>query len=96
MVFVVGVSNPQGFMIFAALLPQFVERSRGEVPMQLFVLGLVAVLLGLTSDAVWASGASRPREWLNGSPCRGRAITATGGVSMIGLGIAIALTGRPE
>ena len=38
--FVVGVSNPKGFMIFAALLPQFVERSQGGVPMQMFVLGL--------------------------------------------------------
>ena len=38
--FVVGVSNPKGFMIFAALLPQFVERGQGGVPMQMFVLGL--------------------------------------------------------
>ena len=94
--FVVGVSNPKGFMIFAALLPQFVERSQGAVPMQMFVLGSVAVLLGLASDAIWATTASRLRDWFNASAGRGRALGTVGGVSMIGLGVGIALTGRPE
>jgi len=94
--FVVGISNPKGFMIFAALLPQFVERGQGDVPMQMFVLGSVAVLLGLASDAVWATTASRLRDWFNASPGRGRALGTVGGVSMIGLGVGIALTGRPE
>jgi len=94
--FVVGVSNPKGFMIFAALLPQFVERSQGAVPMQMFVLGSVAVLLGLASDAVWATTASKLRDWFNASARRGRAIGTVGGVSMIGLGVGIAFTGRPD
>jgi threonine/homoserine/homoserine lactone efflux protein len=94
--FVVGVSNPKGFMIFAALLPQFVVRGQGGVPMQMFVLGLVAVLLGLASDAVWATAASRLRDWFNASARRGRALGTVGGVSMIGLGVGIAFTGRPE
>lgn len=94
--FVVGVSNPKGFMIFAALLPQFVERGQGGVPMQMFVLGLVAVLLGLISDAIWAATASRLRDWFNASARRGRALGTVGGVSMIGLGVGIAFTGRPD
>ena len=94
--FVVGVSNPKGFMIFAALLPQFVARGQGGVPMQMFVLGLVAVLLGLASDAIWAATASRLRDWFNASARRGRALGTVGGVSMIGLGVGIAFTGRPE
>ena len=94
--FVVGVSNPKGFMIFAALLPQFVVHGQGGVPMQMFVLGLVAVLLGLASDAVWATAASRLRDWFNASARRGRALGTVGGVSMIGLGVGIAFTGRPD
>lgn len=94
--FVVGISNPKGFMIFAALLPQFVERSRGHVPVQMLVLGAMAVTLGLVCDAVWAAAASRLRDWFNASAGRGRALGAVGGLSMIGLGIAIAATGRPD
>lgn len=94
--FVVGISNPKGFMIFAALLPQFVERSRGHVPVQMLVLGALAVSLGLVCDAVWAAAASRLRDWFNASAGRGRALGAVGGLSMIGLGVAIAATGRPD
>jgi threonine/homoserine/homoserine lactone efflux protein len=94
--FVVGVSNPKGFMIFAALLPQFVDRSGGSLTAQLLILGLVAVVLGLVCDLTWAMAASRMREWFNASPKRGEALGLTGGVSMIGLGVVLALTGRPE
>lgn len=94
--FIVGVSNPKGFMIFAALLPQFVERSRGHVPWQMFVLGFAAVALGLLCDTVWAIAAGGMRTWFNASPRRGRSLGAVGGLSMIGLGLGIAATGRPE
>jgi threonine/homoserine/homoserine lactone efflux protein len=94
--YVVGVSNPKGFMIFAALLPQFVDRESGSLIAQLLLLGVIAVLLGLVCDLTWAMAASRMREWFNASPRRGEALGTTGGVSMIGLGVALALTGRPE
>ena len=83
-------------MIFAALLPQFVDRSQGHVPAQLFVLGLLAVAIGFASDLVWAFTASRLRQWLTASDRRGRMLGTVGGVSMIGLGVAVAATGRPE
>lgn len=94
--YLVGVGNPKAFMIFAALLPQFVDRAAGGVPAQMLLLGLLAVLIGLASDTVWAIAASGLRSWFNASPRRGRALGATGGASMIGLGIAIATTGRPQ
>lgn len=92
--FVVGVSNPKGFLIFAALLPPFVDPGRSAVPTQMFVLGSVAVLLGLLCDTVWALAAGRAREWFAGSPRRGSALGAIGGTSMIGLGIGMAFSGH--
>ena len=53
-------------------------------------------VVGVVSDIVWALLASRLRSWFNASPARGRRLTATGGASMIGLGLALAATGRPE
>jgi threonine/homoserine/homoserine lactone efflux protein len=94
--FTVGVSNPKAFMMFAAVLPQFVERGSGEVTAQMLLLGLLAFTIGLVSDGVWALLASRLRSWFNDSPMRGRALGAVGGTSMIGLGVALAATGRPE
>ncbi len=60
----------------------------------MFVLGSLAVVLGLACDTVWALAAGRAREWFAGSARRGSALGAIGGTSMIGLGVAMALTGQ--
>lgn len=91
--FIVGISNPKGFLIFAALLPPFVDTGR-SVPAQMFLLGSVAVALGLLCDTVWALAAGRAREWFAGSARRGSALGAIGGTSMVGLGVGMALTGH--
>lgn len=92
--FGVGVSNPKGFLLFGALLPPFVDRDHGSVPAQMFVLGVIAVLLGMVCDTVWALAAGRARDWFAGSPRRVSALGAVGGTSMIGLGVGMALTGE--
>lgn len=92
--FVVGISNPKGFLIFAALLPPFVDPAGSAVPVQMFVLGSTAVVLGLVCDSVWAVAAGRARDWFAGSPRRGSALGAIGGTSMIGLGVGMALSGH--
>jgi len=93
---VVGLSNPKAFVMFAAVLPQFVDRGAGHVTMQMLVLGSLAFLIGLLSDGLWAVLASQLRAWFNRSPSRGRALGAVGGTSMVGLGLALAVTGRPD
>ncbi|MET0768090.1 MAG: LysE family translocator [Aeromicrobium sp.] len=92
--FVVGISNPKAFMIFAAVLPQFIDRGAGHVQTQMLLLGLVAFTIGLLSDSLWAVIASRLRSWFNASPRRGAALGAVGGTSMIGLGVGLAVTGH--
>ena len=90
--FVVGVANPKAFVMFAAVLPQFVDRDGGAVPLQMLLLGALAVVLGLVCDTAWALLASRFRSWFDASPARGRAIGTAGGCSMVGLGVGLALT----
>jgi threonine/homoserine/homoserine lactone efflux protein len=92
----VGVTNPKAFMIFTAVLPQFVDRGEGRVQGQMLVLGLLAFGIALVSDGAWAMLASQLRRWFSASERRGRAMGTAGGVSMIGLGVAVAVTGRPE
>ena len=59
--FVVGVSNPKAFMIFAAVLPQFVDPAAGSPTTQMLVLGLLFALIASTLDSMWglAAGAGR-------------------------------------
>lgn len=92
--FVVGVTNPKAFVMFAALLPPFIDRGAGHVTVQMLVLGSVALMIGLLSDSVWALVAARLRSWFGRSRRRSEAMGAVGGASMIGLGVSLAVTGR--
>ena len=93
--FVVGLTNPKAYVIFAAVLPPFLDRDRGSLTAQLLLLGLVAFAIGIVSDSLWALLASQARRWLTATPARGRALASIAGTSMVGLGVAVALGGRP-
>jgi threonine/homoserine/homoserine lactone efflux protein len=92
--FVVGVSNPKTAVFFAAILPQFVDRSRGGVTAQMLVLGVAFALIATISDSAWSLVASGARAWFGRSPRRLELVGGTGGLAMIGLGITLAVTGR--
>ena len=57
---VVGVSNPKAIVFFAAVLPQFVNRSAGHVPVQMLLLGSVFVAIAVVCDSSWALAARTP------------------------------------
>ena len=52
--FIVGVTNPKALILFGAVLPQFVDRAAGHVPVQMLLLSLVSIAIGLVSDSTWA------------------------------------------
>jgi len=94
--FVVGVTNPKAFILFGAILPQFVNRSAGHVPAQMLLLALVSVSIGVLSDCTWGLAASGVRAWFARSPRRFALVGGAGGLAMIGVGITVALTGRKD
>jgi threonine/homoserine/homoserine lactone efflux protein len=94
--FVVGVSNPKAIVFFAAVLPQFVDRSAGHVPVQMLLLGAVFIAIAVLCDSSWALAAGTARAWLARSPRRLELVGGTGGLVMIGIGASLALTGRKD
>ena len=91
--FVVGITNPKSIIFFVAILPQFIVPSAGAIPLQLAELGLTFVLLALVMDSIWVFTASAARHWFARSPKRLSQLGVAGGVVMIGLGGALAVTG---
>ena len=91
---VVGVTNPKAYILFGAILPQFVNRAAGNVPGQMLLLALISVTIGVVSDCTWGLAASGVRGWFAGSPRRYELVGGAGGLAMIGLGVTVALTGR--
>ncbi|WP_410869766.1 LysE family translocator [Nocardia sp. A7] len=94
--FVVGAANPKTIVFLAALLPQFVDTTRGFVPQQMLILGLCIPVFGLIFDSLWALVAGSARSWFARSPRRLAAVGGTSGLVMIGLGTSLAFTGRKD
>jgi threonine/homoserine/homoserine lactone efflux protein len=92
--FVVGVTNPKAVILFAAILPQFVNRTAGHVPVQMLLLSLVSSAIALASDSAWSLLAGTVRAWFARSPRRLELVGGAGGLAMIGLGLSVAVTGH--
>ena len=91
---VVGVTNPKTYILLGAILPQFVNRQAGHVPLQMLLLSAISVTIGAASDTGWACAASGVRSWFARSPRRFALVGGAGGLAMIGVGLTVALTGR--
>jgi threonine/homoserine/homoserine lactone efflux protein len=94
--FAVGVTNPKTIVFFAAVLPQFVDRGQGHVAVQMLLLGLVFNAIAVASDSVWGLVAATARNWFASSPRRLSLVGGVGGLTMIGLGVTVAVTGRKD
>jgi threonine/homoserine/homoserine lactone efflux protein len=89
---VVNILNPKTALFFLAFLPQFVDPDGTAAPFQIFVLGLIFVVIALSSDSVWALTAGTLGGWLK----RSRAYLAVrrwvSGVVFVALGLSAART----
>jgi threonine/homoserine/homoserine lactone efflux protein len=91
---VVNVLNPKTALFFLAFLPQFVDVSRGSVPLQIVLLGVTFILLGFVSDGSYALVSARVSRRLAARRNSGMVRRWLPGITLIGLGIVSAITGR--
>jgi threonine/homoserine/homoserine lactone efflux protein len=94
--FVVNLLNPKAALFFFALLPQFVDVSRGHVPMQIMFLGLLFAVLGLVTDNCYALVAGTAGDWLRHSRGYLAFERYISGTLFIGLGLTAAFAGNQK
>jgi len=87
--FWVGALNPKGLVFYAAVLPQFIDRERGQVTGQLILLGAIFSILAFFSDGTWGLLAGTARQWLATDSKRLERLRSTGGAIMIILGTSV-------
>ena len=90
---VVNVLNPKTALFFLAFLPQFVDPD-GSTRGQLAVLGIVFVVIALTSDLVWALVAGTAGGLLRRSRTFLRVQRYVSGTIFVGLGALAATAGQ--
>jgi threonine/homoserine/homoserine lactone efflux protein len=90
--FTVGILNPKSLVFFAAVFPHFVDRSKGNVTVQLLIFGVIFTVMAFTGDATWGVIAGTAREWLSGSATRLVVLRTVGACVMMTLGVLIIVT----
>jgi threonine/homoserine/homoserine lactone efflux protein len=91
---IVNVLNPKTALFFLAFLPQFIDMSKGSVPLQAVILGATFITLGFISDGTYALVSARVSRALGGRRRTGVARRWLPGLTLIGLGVVSAVTGR--
>ena len=65
--FIVNALNPKTALFFLAFLPQFIDPGRGDVTLQILLLGAVFIVMAVLSDGIYALVAGAIGEKLSGS-----------------------------
>jgi threonine/homoserine/homoserine lactone efflux protein len=84
---VVNVLNPKTALFFIAFLPQFVDPDAGAATLQIFALGLIFVVIALSSDTLWALAAGTAGVWLRRSRWYLGVKRWVTGIVFVGLGV---------
>ena len=92
----VAIFNPKTALFFLAFLPQFVDRSKGQVGLQLLILGCLFVAMAIISDGMYALLASSAGQWLKSRRRVWLAERYVVGLIYVGLGITAALADSPN
>lgn len=91
--FVVNLFNPKTALFFFAFLPQFVNTSNENVTLQMFLLGIMFVVMALITDSAYALISSSIANRLNTNQNFARNQRYFTGLIYIGQGVVTAFTG---
>ena len=89
---ITNVLNPKMALFTVALLPQFVDPTRGQVPAQFLVLGACFVAIEIMVDGTVGLAAGRVRGVLARRPRAQRGLDLASGSVFVGLAAKLALT----
>jgi threonine/homoserine/homoserine lactone efflux protein len=95
MAWINNLLNPKALLFFMVFLPQFVDPSRGDVPLQLATLGIALSLAGLVFNSVLGACSGQIGRWLQRrrrGAGLGRGLLAA---VMIALAVRLILADRP-
>jgi len=92
----VNLLNPKTALFFYAFLPQFVDPRKGGIQVQIFLLGILFVMLATCTDGLYSLLASSVGKLIFKSHAIRRVRRYVSGGIYVALGIAAAVTGTEK
>lgn len=89
-----NVLNPKIAIFFLAFLPQFVDKEKSQVTLQMVILGLAFACFGLCFLLVVGYSSGAIGGWFTRRPDYAQGLRRLAGSILIGLGVRLALTER--
>ena len=84
-----NVLNPKPGLFVLAFLPQFVNASRGSVPLQMLVFGAIFAVMTTVIFTLMGSFAARLAVWLQARPRVVKGINTGAGLALIAAGLSV-------
>jgi len=88
--------NPKALLFFMLFLPQFVDPSRGSVPLQLVQLGVVLSMAALAFNTLLGACSGQIGRWLHSRPGAARFQSGLLAAVMLGLAVRLLFLDRPS
>lgn len=92
---ITNVLNPKVVVFYLALLPQFINVELGNVGLQIFLLGCIHNLIGITFLICIGLAAGKASGWLARTSF-GKWMDGLAGVFFLGLAFRLLVSGKPE
>jgi threonine/homoserine/homoserine lactone efflux protein len=86
-----NLANPKSVTFVVALLPQFVDRGLGHVPLQFAILGAIFIAFEAAIDGTVGATAGRLGDWLARRRRARQALDAGAGTTMVALAARLAV-----
>ena len=87
--------NPKVIVFYLALLPQFINVELGNVGLQIFILGCIHNIIGITFLICIGLAAGKASGWL-AKTSFGRWMDGIAGIFFLRLAVRLLVSGRPE
>lgn len=88
--------NPKALLFCSVLLPQFIRPAQEGVAGQFLLLGTILVTVGLMFDLIYASAGAMLGRWMSRHPFADRFQRWVFASALIGFGVRLALSQRPQ
>lgn len=92
--YIVNISNPKAALFFMAFLPMFIENNDAHPQVQMFILGVLVVLVKMLVELLLIFCSSYVSNYFSKNKCSSKIVSKISSIFFIGFGLQLLVLGR--